>query len=78
MAREAYYEALRDLGIARDSMQQRIGAFHAEVTAVRNLLMQRAPMMVPRLDKAIELTVDHLMDDLLGDEPALPDAEAPT
>lgn len=76
MVREAYYEALRELGIARDGLQQRIGVFHAEVQAARATLARRAPSMLERFDKAAELAGDHLMDDLVADTPANPEPEA--
>ncbi len=75
MAREAYYDAIRDLGIARDTLQVQIGAFLASVMEARNQLVMRAPKMVERFDKAVELAVDHLMDDLLGDSPILDSAD---
>ncbi len=70
MAREAYYDAIRDLGIARDTLQVQIGAYHASVLEARTLLMRRAPQMLGRFDKAAELFGDHLMDDVIGDQPA--------
>lgn len=71
MAREAYYDAIKDLGIARDTLQVQIGTFLAGVQETRNALVSRAPRMVERFDKATELFVEHLMDDLLGDQPAI-------
>ena len=75
MAREAYYDAIRDLGIARDTLQMQIGTFLAAVLEARKQLILQAPKMVERFDKATELAVDHLMDDLLGDTPVPEDVD---
>lgn len=70
MAREAYYDAIRDLGIARDTLQVQIGVFLASVQEVRGSVVKRAPKLVERFDAAANLFVEHLMDDLVGDQPA--------
>lgn len=59
------------LGIARDTMQLRIGEYLTEVKRVRlELKERRAPRRVlARFDELEELTTRHLIDDLTGDEP---------
>jgi hypothetical protein len=68
IAREAYYDAIRDLGIARDTLQVQIGAFLASVQEARGSLLRRAPKMIECFDAAANLFMEHLMDDLLGNQ----------
>lgn len=69
-AREAYYEAVMELGIARDGRQVRIGEYLSAVQEARKALAGRAPSrMLERFDELESLTTKQLTDDLLGDEP---------
>ena len=68
--REAYYEAVMELGVARDTLQVRIGEYLASVKEVRACLEKRGPKRaVERFDELESLTTKHLIDDLIGEEP---------
>lgn len=69
LPREAYYEAMRDLGIARDLLQMQIGVFLASVKETRGTLRRHAPGFVARFDAVEDLTTQHLADDLTGGRP---------
>ena len=68
-AREAYYDAVMDLGIARDGLQVRIGEYISAVQEARKALAARAPpRMLERFDDLESLTTKQLVDDLVGGE----------
>lgn len=68
--REAYYEAVMELGVARDTLQIRIGEYLASAKDVRATLEKRAPTrMIERFDELAALTTKHLIDDLVGEGP---------
>lgn len=68
-AREAYYQAVAELGVHRDRLQVQIGNYLQAVKELRERVVQTCPMRLERFDKAEELSTNGLMDDLSGDEP---------
>ena len=68
-AREAYYQAVAELGVHRDMLQVYIGNYLQAVKELRERVVQTCPMRLERFDKVEALTTEGLMDDLGGDEP---------
>lgn len=68
-AREAYYQAVAELGVHRDMLQVHIGSYLQAVKEIRERVVKTCPMRLERFRKAEELTTEGLMDDLSGDEP---------
>lgn len=64
LQREAYYEAMKDLGIARDTLQIHIGMYLAAVNQVRRDLLGQAPEMRDRFDAVAKWTTRRLQNDL--------------
>ena len=70
-AREAYYQAVAELGVHRDMLQVHIGTYLQAAKEIRERVMQACPMRLERFDKVEKLTTEGLMEDLTGDEPLM-------
>lgn len=68
-AREAYYQAVAELGVHRDMLQVQIGTYLQAVKDIRQRVKQSCPMRLERFDKVEVQTTEGLMGDLGGDEP---------
>ena len=70
-ARKAYYEAVMELGVARDTMQLRIGEYLAAAQHVERELASRgvSQRIMDRFHELRDMTTRHLTDDLTGEEP---------
>lgn len=68
-AREAYYQAVAELGVYRDVLQVHIGTYLQAVKDLRERVARTCPMRLERFDKVETQTTEGLMDDLSGDEP---------
>lgn len=71
--REAFYQAVAELGVHRDLLQMQIGTYLQAVKELRDQVVRTCPMRLERFDKIEEQTTEGLMVDLTGDE-ALMDA----
>lgn len=70
-AREAFYQAVAELGVHRDMLQVQIGTYLQAVKDIRERVIRTCPMRLERFDKVEEQTTEGLMDDLSGDEPLM-------
>lgn len=67
-AREAFYQAVAELGVHRDMLQVQIGTYLQAVKDLREQVVRTCPMRLERFDKLEAQTTEGLMDDLSGDE----------